>query len=119
MGHCFIIPHPDFDRRYDEGGGERAIVDLLVEQIECADILVLNKMDQVDAEQKVALHEVTAALNRAATCMAVEHAKCEVRDILRPVAESVLSVADNFGDDGAVITRTVIPTMPHHERYGL
>ena len=86
MGRCFIILHPEFDRRYDEGGGERAIVDLLVEQIECADILVLNKMDQVDAEQKVALREVTAALNRAAACMAVEHAKCEVRDILRPVA---------------------------------
>eukprot|EP01052_Picozoa_sp_SAG31_P020523 SAG31_NODE_1547_length_7925_cov_3.563251_6_plen_61_part_00 len=41
-----------------KGGGERQIVDLLVEQIECADILVLNKMDMVDENQKVVLQEV-------------------------------------------------------------
>jgi G3E family GTPase len=43
---------------YDEGGGERQLVDLLVEQIECADVLVLNKADQISAEQLVVLEEI-------------------------------------------------------------
>ena len=30
---------------FDEGSAERSIVDLLTEQVECADILLINKVD--------------------------------------------------------------------------
>jgi len=45
---------------------ERKVVDLLVEQIECADIVVLNKDDRVDLVQRSFLKSITQALNPSA-----------------------------------------------------
>ena len=83
---------------YEEGGGERQLVDLLVEQIECADVLVLNKMDQVDAKQQGVLREVSHSLNPKSTTVAVEFGKVAVAQVLRGITKSG-SVADAFGDD--------------------
>ena len=52
---------------FDEGGGDRPIVDLLVEQIECADMIICNKMDMItNAEQKSRLLQIVSALNTTA-----------------------------------------------------
>ena len=46
-----------------EGGNLRPVVDLLVEQIECADFVILNKIDQLDAAQMESLKGIAASLN--------------------------------------------------------
>ncbi len=86
---------------YDEGGGERQLVDLLVEQIECADVLVLNKMDQVDAKQQQVLKEICLSLNPKSTTVAVEFGKVDVSQVLRSDAgaDGIPTVAEGFGDE--------------------
>ena len=49
---------------------ERKVVDLLVEQMECADMIVLNKDDRVDDKRRGVLRSIAAALNPSAS---VEH----------------------------------------------
>ena len=46
---------------------ERKVVDLLVEQVECADMIVLNKDDRVDAKQRGVLKSIAGALNPSAS----------------------------------------------------
>ncbi len=46
-----------------EGGNLRPVVDLLVEQIECADFVILNKTDQLDAGQLESLKGIASSLN--------------------------------------------------------
>lgn len=41
----------------------RPVVDLLVEQIECADFVILNKIDQLDAAQLESLKGIASSLN--------------------------------------------------------
>lgn len=86
---------------YGEGGGERQLVDLLVEQIECADVLVLNKMDQVDAKQQQVLTEICHSLNPKSTNVAVEFGKVDVSQVLRSGAgtDGIPTVAEGFGDE--------------------
>lgn len=47
----------------DGGGNARPVVDLLVEQIECADLIVLNKADAVDADKLEKLKPIVKSLN--------------------------------------------------------
>lgn len=50
-----------------EGGSFRPVVDLLVEQIECADYVLLNKVDQLgNAHKQQALEAIMASLNSLA-----------------------------------------------------
>lgn len=48
-----------------EGGGNnfRPVVDLLVEQIECADLIVLNKADAVESDKIERLKPIMTSLN--------------------------------------------------------
>ena len=84
---------------FQEGGGERQIVDLLVEQAETADLVVLNKSDRVDAKAAAALKDVVGALNPGAQLLATEFGKVELSTLLRPLSEGT-SVSSNFGDEG-------------------
>lgn len=56
----------DFLKDRGEGADEedeRGIVDLLVEQIEFADVVVLNKISEVSDEQRQDIHKIIRALN--------------------------------------------------------
>jgi G3E family GTPase len=44
----------------------RRVVELLVEMVECADIVLLNKMDRLSAEQTEMLQAMVAELNSTA-----------------------------------------------------
>ncbi|WP_434420167.1 GTP-binding protein [Nannocystis pusilla] len=63
-------------------GDERLLVDLLVEQVEFADVLVINKTDLVDAEALGRLRALLRRLNPAAIVLAAEQGRIAVREVL-------------------------------------
>ncbi len=76
---------PDFlkDRGEIAGeGDERSLVQLLVDQIEFADVIVLNKTDIATSEQLVAARSVIRSLNSDARIIETSHARVAPRDIL-------------------------------------
>ncbi|MES2206256.1 MAG: zinc metallochaperone GTPase ZigA [Pseudomonadota bacterium] len=75
--HHFINDYgsQDFIAERGESLGEddeRTVVDLLVDQIEFADVLVLNKLDLVTPEQKYRLMGILKGLNPQAHCLESE-----------------------------------------------
>jgi G3E family GTPase len=61
---------------------ERTIVDLLVDQVEFADVIVLNKTDLVTSEQLAKVEATIKALNRNAKIVRTVHSKVDLRDVL-------------------------------------
>ena len=82
-------PSPFLMARFDHSL-QRSVVDLLVEQVECADVLLLNKKDLVSEKQMDRLAEIMRALNPTAIVK-----QCEFGDA---ALNEVLGVA---GDEGA------------------
>lgn len=74
-----------------EGGGLRPVVDLLVEQIECADYVVLNKCDMLDAPMVKSLVAIVSSLNPLATVIECEHGRVPVGDMLGKDATAVVA----------------------------
>jgi G3E family GTPase len=75
--------------RYQQDGGQRKIItgterpvfELMMEQVECADILVLNKVDLTTAEEQLRLEEIIRGLNARAELVHAEHGRVD-RDFL-------------------------------------
>jgi G3E family GTPase len=61
---------------------ERTVTDLLIEQIEFADVIVLNKVDLVDATALEVLHAAIARLNPGAKIVRSKHGRVDLADIL-------------------------------------
>ncbi|MDQ8184898.1 GTP-binding protein [Pelagicoccus sp. SDUM812002] len=61
---------------------ERPVFELIIEQIECADLLVLNKMDQVTADERSEVLVILDELNRRAIKHECENGKLPNSDIL-------------------------------------
>lgn len=61
---------------------ERTLVDLLVDQIEFADTLIINKTDQVDTETLELVRKVLAALNPAAKVVETRFAEVDLAEVL-------------------------------------
>ncbi|MFF7933834.1 GTP-binding protein [Streptomyces sp. NPDC007940] len=61
---------------------ERTVSDLLVDQIEFADVLVLNKLDLVDAEAAARLRAALVRLNPVARIVEAEHSRVDLRQVL-------------------------------------
>ncbi|MFF7639712.1 GTP-binding protein [Streptomyces canus] len=61
---------------------ERTVSDLLVDQIEFADVLVLNKLDLVDAEAGARLRAALVRLNPVARIVEAEHARVDLHQVL-------------------------------------
>lgn len=75
----------DFLRDRGETAGEgddRALVDLLVEQIEFADVVVLNKIKTASAQQRDLARKIIVALNPMARIIEVEHARVPLDSVL-------------------------------------
>ena len=71
------------DRGETAGDGDnRTLVDLLVEQIEFADVIVLNKIGTASADQREAARKIITGLNPDARLIEVDFGKVEPRDIL-------------------------------------
>jgi len=75
----------DFLRDRGESLGdddERTLVDLLVDQIEFADTILLNKTDLVDQDQLALVRKVIHALNPAARVIETAHADVPLTEVL-------------------------------------
>jgi len=71
------------DRGETAGAGdERALVDLLVEQIEFADVVILNKVSTADAEQRQAAVKIIKALNPDARLIETDFCEVPLDEVL-------------------------------------
>ncbi|WP_327344286.1 GTP-binding protein [Streptomyces europaeiscabiei] len=61
---------------------ERTVSDLLMDQVEFADVIVLNKLDLVDAATAERLAATLARLNPAARIVPVSHGRVQVAEVL-------------------------------------
>ncbi|MER6162623.1 GTP-binding protein [Streptomyces sp. NPDC001868] len=61
---------------------ERTVSDLLMDQVEFADVIVLNKLDLVDAASAERLAAALARLNPAARIVPVSHGRVPVAEVL-------------------------------------
>jgi G3E family GTPase len=61
---------------------ERTVSDLLVDQIEFADVLVLNKLDLVDEDAAARLRATLGRLNPAARIVPAVHGTVDLREVL-------------------------------------
>jgi G3E family GTPase len=75
----------DFLRDRGEVAGDeddRALVDLLVEQIEFADVVVLNKAGSATAEQRDLAHKIIVALNAEARIIEADYGRVPLAAVL-------------------------------------
>lgn len=63
-------------------GDDRRLVSLLVEQIEFADVVIVNKASAVSAEQLAVVKQVVASLNADAKIIEADYAKVDLDQIL-------------------------------------
>ena len=70
------------DRDSDNTISERSIVDLLVEQIEFANVIVLNKIDLISAHQQEEMKRIIRKLNPDAKIIQADHGKINPKEIL-------------------------------------
>lgn len=61
---------------------DRTVVDLLVDQIEFADVVLLNKMDLASNEDQQTVKAVVRALNRTARIIEISHGRVDPVEIL-------------------------------------
>lgn len=61
---------------------EREIADLLIDQIEFADVILLNKADQLTTEKAEELHGVLRALNPSANILRTERSQVSLSEVL-------------------------------------
>jgi G3E family GTPase len=61
---------------------ERSVVDLLVDQVEFADVILLNKLDLVDDEQRERTHAVIRSLNPGARVVGVQQGQVPLDEVL-------------------------------------
>ncbi|MCB9642198.1 MAG: GTP-binding protein [Myxococcales bacterium] len=66
-----------------EEDDERSITDLLIEQVEFADVLVLNKIDLVEEQELVELEAILQALNPKAQQLRSERGRVPLQRVLR------------------------------------
>src|SRR6218665_3160564 len=71
------------DRGETAGDGDnRTIVDLLVEQIEFADVVILNKIGTASADQRDAARKIIAGLNPDARLIEADFGQVDLKEVL-------------------------------------
>jgi G3E family GTPase len=71
----------DRGKMADEGD-ERSLVQLLVEQIEFADVIAINKASAVSAEQLRIVRQLCASLNADARIVTCDHGRVDLGDVI-------------------------------------
>lgn len=61
---------------------ERTISDLLIDQIEFANVIIINKLDQIDGEMKRRVMRLCKQLNPTAKLIESKYSKVDVKEIV-------------------------------------
>ena len=135
QGLVTVVDAADFLRRWDgrpaEGeiraaGEPKPVFELLIEQIECADVLVLNKCDLISAAEAERAEAVLSGCNARAEIHRAERGQLPVELLLdraRFDMEATLRGArwvrmlDETAAGGAPMVRRVVP--PHEAAFGI
>jgi len=85
--HNFMRDYQSLDELQDRGMGatdddERSIVDLLVDQVEFADVMLINKCDLVTPEHLDRLEAILRKLNPTVQIQRIQHGKVDPKTIL-------------------------------------
>jgi len=85
--HRFTDDFNSTDLLHDRGqetgpDDERSLVDLLIDQIEFANVILINKTDLVSAEQVDFLKDVLRTLNPEATLLPTEHSEVDLDTVV-------------------------------------
>ena len=72
------------DRMGAETPAGRPVVDLLVEQIEVADVIIMNKCDQLQGDQQEMLEKLLQTLNASAKIVSSTFGRVPLRKTLLP-----------------------------------
>ncbi|WP_236632149.1 zinc metallochaperone GTPase ZigA [Caulobacter sp. BP25] len=116
----FLRDYASRDSLADRGetageGDERTVVDLLVEQIEFADVIVLNKADLVSAEDLGRLEAIVATFNPQARIVRSERGAVALDDVLDT------GLFDPVRAEGAAGWQKALmgEVLPETEEYGI
>lgn len=85
------------DRDPDNTISERSIVDLLVEQIEFANVIVLNKTDLISPDEQEELRRIIRKLNPEAKILPAVHGRIDPKDILNTRSFDFVKAAQSSG----------------------
>jgi G3E family GTPase len=103
------------DELHADEDDERTVIDLLVEQVEFADVILLNKIDLVSAEELNTIEALLHKLNPAASIIRTERGRVPLESILNTGKFDFEKTIFEAGDD--------IHTNEHHhhhaEEYGI
>lgn len=88
------------DHRVKNGGirvaptpGNRPVFELMVEQVECADVILLNKADLLDAAQRAEIEDLVRGLNGRAEIVSTERSQVSAEFLLdRPRFEAATTI---------------------------
>ncbi|KAH6613398.1 P-loop containing nucleoside triphosphate hydrolase protein [Chaetomium tenue] len=106
---------------------ERTVSDLMVDQIEFADVIVLNKMDLVDDETRARIRDLIGKLNHRAKILEASYGRIEIWEILNTGIFSLERAQTGYGwlqDLHAMTLRQVndkkvITPKPETEEYNI
>ncbi|KAJ4003737.1 hypothetical protein NW752_011160 [Fusarium irregulare] len=106
---------------------ERTVSDLMVDQIEFADVIILNKLDMVDASTKPRLLDLIKRLNHRAKVIESSYGKVDVKQIVNTGMFNLQVAQSGYGwlQDLHAMTvrevngRNVITPKPETEEYSV
>ncbi|CAK3841198.1 Hypothetical predicted protein, partial [Lecanosticta acicola] len=106
---------------------ERTVSDLMVDQIEFADVIVLNKIDMVDTKTKARVRALVKKLNHRAKIIESSYGKIEVSDIVNTSMFNLEAAQTGYGwlqDLHAMTVREVngkktVTPKPETEEYNV
>ena len=92
-----MMHRPDLGSFREAGAADAShtpVVNLLVEQVECADVIVINKTDLIDDHKLAHLKTLIGTLNSTAKLIPASFGKVQTSDILRKYVSGQKTVAD-------------------------
>ncbi|MFA6961213.1 MAG: GTP-binding protein [Opitutaceae bacterium] len=134
---CFASEHAKQEilnpKRLNPKAGERPVFELMMEQVECADVVLLNQCDRATESELVQVEEVVRGLNtrsevvrtergQVASEFLLDRVRFDVRETLgAPRWVKVLNAVTPGGRSGGFVQRSVVAaTVPSHEaKYGI